>query len=357
MLQICASGEQTFKALFNKLCQKKGNRSIYPTKAVLLLPLFIKHTGMKIYLAPLQGLTDWIFRESYTEHIGHFDKTFTPFVRVQGGDFYRPSQCNDLLPERNNFQKPVPQFLGRDAESFKVFEELCLTKGYTEVNINMGCPFPIVTGKQMGAGLLQHPADVDRLLEGVFSDTGLKVSVKCRLGQQSADEFAPLIPVFNAYPLEEIIIHPRVGKQQYKGEVDIDAFVHYQSQLQHPVCFNGDIVTPVDVEKIRQLAPQVTRFMLGRGILRNPFLLSELRGEELTTSQKAEMLRGFHQSIIALCRQKYSGDLHFLKRLEEMWEYQADAFEGGRKIYKQVKKSKNLAQYEAVVFQAINEMC
>jgi tRNA-dihydrouridine synthase len=310
----------------------------------------------KLYLAPLQGLTDWIFRESFCQHIGQFDKTFTPFVRVQSGEFYRPSQCNDLLPEHNTFQKPVPQFLGKDAESFKRFEELCLEHGYSEANINMGCPFPMVTGKKMGAGLLAFPADMAQLFEGIFADTSLKISVKCRLGQESSTEFEQIIPIFNAFPLEEIIIHPRIGKQQYKGEVDTEAFARYAAQLNHPVCYNGDILTVADVEKIQALAPQVDRFMIGRGLLQNPFLLAEIRKQELSTEEKVKMLRNFHIAIIEHCKLKYSGDLHLLKRLEELWEYHAEAFENGRKTYKLVKKSKTLAQYEAAVFKAINEM-
>jgi tRNA-dihydrouridine synthase B len=309
-----------------------------------------------LYLAPLQGLTDWIFRESFTEHIGRFDKTFTPFVRVQSGEFYRPSQCNDLLPAHNNFQKPVPQFLGKSADSFKRFEEFCLEHQYTEANINMGCPFPMITGKRMGAGLLAHPAEMAQLLEGIFANTKLKISIKCRLGQERSEEFEELIPIFNNFPLEELILHPRVGKQQYKGEVDMDAFARYAPQLKHPVCYNGDILTVADVERVQALVPQVDRFMIGRGILQNPFLLAEIRKQDISQKEKAAMLRGFHLSIIEHCKQKYSGDLHFLKRLEEMWEYHAEAFEGGRKIYKQVKKSKNLVQYEAAVFKAINEM-
>lgn len=327
----------------------------HPIKSVTL-PLNFKHHFMQLYLAPLQGLTDWIFRESFSQHIGQFDKTFTPFVRVQSGDFYRPSQCNDLLPEHNKFQRPVPQFLGKSADSFKRFEELCSEHQYTEANINMGCPFPMIIGKRMGAGILAQPTEVSQLLEGIFAVTKLKISVKCRLGQESPDEFEKLIPIFNEFPLEEIIIHPRIGKQQYKGEVNTDAFVRYSPQLKHPVCYNGDILTTSVVKRIQQLSPQVDRFMIGRGILQNPFLLAEIRGEELTIVEKTSMLRGFHLSIIEHCKQKYSGDLHMLKRLEELWEYHAEAFESGRKIYKQVKKCKNLSQYEAVVFKAINEL-
>lgn len=310
----------------------------------------------KIYLAPLQGLTDWIFRESFAEHFGRFDKTFTPFVRVQNGEFYRPSQCNDLLPEHNTFQKPVPQFLGKDVISFKRFEELCIENGYGEVNINMGCPFPMVTAKRMGAGLLSYPAEVSELLQGVFVDTKLKVSIKCRLGQEHVTEFEPLIPVFNRFPFEEIIVHPRIGKQQYKGETDLEAFARYAPQLNAPVCYNGDILTVAEVKRIQSIAPNVDRIMIGRGILQNPFLLSEIRQEKLTQQDKVNMLRGFHQSLIEHSKQKYSGDLHLLKRFEELWEYHSLGFENGHKIFKQIKKCKKMTQYEAVVFQAINEM-
>ena len=311
---------------------------------------------MQIYLAPLQGLTDWIFRESFCQHIAQFDKTFTPFVRVQGGDFYRPSQCKDLLPTHNNFQKPLPQFLGNTAESFKRFEELCLEHGYTEANINMGCPYPMVTGKRMGAGLLAHPTEVAKLLEGIFAETKLKISIKTRLGLENSSDFKPLISIFNSFSLEELIIHPRIGKQQYKGEVDLSAFAEYTPQLKHTVCYNGDILTMADIEKVQTLVPQIDRFMIGRGILQNPFLLAEIRKQELTQAERVKMLRNFHISIIEYCKQKYSGDLHLLKRFEELWEYHAKGFENGHKIYKMVKKSKTLAQYEAVIFKAINEL-
>lgn len=311
---------------------------------------------MHIYLAPLQGLTDWIFRESYSEHIGTFDKTFSPFIRVQQGEFYRPSQCNDILPTHNSFQSPIPQFLGNTVESFKLFEALCLEHGYNEVNINMGCPFPMVTGRHLGAGLLPFPEEVRALLEGIFANTQLKISLKCRLGQESVDELDALLPIINSVPLEEIIIHPRIGKQQYKGEVDLEAFARYAKLLKHPICYNGDIQTMDDLKRIQELTPEVERFMIGRGILQHPFLLSEMRGEQLTLAQKVEKLRHFHHALIERCQQKYSGDLHLLKRLEELWSYHADGFEGGRKLHKQVKKCKTLTNYEGVVFRALNEL-
>ena len=311
---------------------------------------------MKIYLAPLQGLTDWIFRESFSEHIGKFDKTFAPFIRVQDGEFYRPSQCNDILPAHNLLQKPIPQFLGKDAASFQRFEDLCLEHQYKEVNINMGCPFPVVVKKGMGAGILSHPDEIAEFLQNIYAHTKLNISVKCRLGQDNITEFEKLIPIFNDFPLVEMIIHPRIGKQMYKGEVYQDAFVKYASLLKHPICYNGDIQNMTDIKKILALAPQVDSLMIGRGMLQNPFLLAEIRKEILSGREKANMLRDFHLSLIERCKEKYSGDLHLLKRFEEFWEYHALAFEDGRKIYKQVKKCNTMVKYEAVIFKAINDL-
>ena len=311
---------------------------------------------MKIYLAPLQGLTDWIFREAFYEHIGQFDKSFAPFIRVQNGEFYHPSQCNDILPAHNTFQKPVPQFLGNDAVSFKRFEELCLEHQYTEVNINMGCPFIKVVSKGMGAGMLPHPDKVAGFLEQIFATTKLAVSVKCRLGQNDVAEFEQLIPVFNDFPISEMIIHPRIAKQMYKGKVYYEAYSRYASMLKHPICYNGDILNIGDLEKIQALTPQVERFMIGRGILQHPFLLAQIKNQELTREEKVSKLRAFHISLIELCKQKYSGDLNLLRRFEEMWGYHAEGFEDGRKIFKQIKKCNTLVKYEGVIFKAINEL-
>ena len=311
---------------------------------------------MKIYLAPLQGLTDRIFRAAYTQHIGVFDKTFSPFIRVQGDEFYRPSQCNDILPIHNTLQKPVPQFLGNSVNSFQRFEELCMEHDYSEANINMGCPFPNVMGKRMGAGILNQPELVEQFLEEVFTNTKLKVSVKCRLGKEDASDFEKLIPIFNNFPLLEMIIHPRIGKQQYKGEVNREAFLNYAAQIKHPICYNGDILTIEDFTTIKTLAPQVESVMIGRGILQNPFLLGELRGEILSIEEKKNRLHKFHTELISLCKLKYSGDLGMLKRFEEFWSYHYMTFENGRKVYKAVKKSNNMEKYETAVFGAIADM-
>ena len=340
----------------NIVCRSKAYQRSGLIIRLKNLPLLINSTYllMQIYLAPLQGLTDRIFREAFSKNIGLFDKTFSPFIRVQNENFYRPTQCNDILATHNLFQQPVPQFLGNDAASFQKFEELCTENGYNEVNINMGCPYPMVTGKKMGAGLLAHPDLISKLLEGVFSQTKLRVSVKCRLGMENTNDFPEIIAILNQFPLEEVIIHPRIGKQQYKGEADMKAFAQFLPLVKHSVCYNGDILTPEDVNRLVQLSPQTDKIMIGRGLLRNPFLLSEIRGEKLTREEKVKKLRNFHLSMIENCGKKYSGDQHFLRHMVELWEYQSLAFEDGHKIFKAVKKCKTQSQYGEIIFAAIN---
>ncbi len=305
---------------------------------------------MQLYLAPLQGITDWIFREAFFTHIAQFDKTFSPFIRIEQGEFLRKSQCNDILPQHNTFQKPIPQFLGNDSKSFKVFEELCKLHGYSEVNINIGCPFSKVSKHKLGSGLLPYANDIKQLFDDIFSTSTLTISVKCRLGQEHASEFDALIPIFNSYPLHEIIIHARTGYMQYKGDVLLDEYSQAASQLKHPVCYNGDILNIHDIKKLQLISPHTQACMIGRGIIKHPFLLHEIRGILVSKSEQIDALRAFHTAILEYCSQKYSGDFSVLKRLEEMWTLHHEAYDDGKKILKQVKKCRNIAQYKNILF-------
>ena len=311
---------------------------------------------IELYLAPLQGLTDWIFREAFCRHIGGIDKTFTPFIRIHNGEYYRPVQCKDIFAEHNQHQTPIPQFLGNDIASFRVMEQLCTEKGYQEVNLNMGCPYPMVTNRGFGAGLLQQPELLHSFLERIFTETKLKVSIKCRLGLHTADEFEQIIPVFNQFPLVEIILHPRVGKQQYKGTVDLAAFEMYSQQLKHPLCYNGDIVSEGDSRRIREQFPELKKLMIGRGLLINPFLAHEIKGTEFSKHEKSEKLLRFHQEMIQLCAEKYANEHQYLKRFTELWEYHSEMYNDGHKLYKMVKKAKSLDQYELAIRKAVENI-
>ena len=311
---------------------------------------------MQLYLAPLQGITDWIFREAFYKHIAQFDKTFSPYIRIEKGEFIRKSQCNDILPVHNIYQKPIPQFLGNDIESFTVFEDLCSQLGYSEVNINLGCPFSKVTNHKLGSGLLPHTIDIQQLFEHIFSKTKLSISIKCRLGEEESIEFERLIPIFNQFPFCEIIIHARTGIMQYKGKVLLTEYSHLASQLKHRVCYNGDIIHPSDILKIQDISPYTHAYMIGRGIIKNPFLLHEIRNITISKKEKIHILQAFHMNIIEYCSQKYSGDFSILKRFEAMWTLHHEAFEDGKKILKQIKKCKNIAQYKNIILHSIDSI-
>lgn len=296
-----------------------------------------------IYLAPIQGITDYIFRKAFTILPGEFDKSFSPFIRVQNATFFRPSQVRDILPENNSGERLVPQFLGNSPEDFFLFEETCLQHGYNEVNINMGCPFPMVTNKGLGAGLLSEPESIKELLEGISGNTKMKISVKCRLGNIYPDELEQCIPIFNSYPLEEIIIHARYAKQMYSGEVNYGLFQNFSDAIKAPVIYNGDINTVEDYNTIIEKFPNIKGVMIGRGCIQNPGLLAQIQGKEITNI-KATYLE-FYRNFAELCKEKYSGDHAVLKRVVEMWEFHSLNYEDGKQILKHVKKCKNLEAY------------
>lgn len=309
---------------------------------------------MKLYLAPIQGFTDWIFREAYSKIFGNIDKYFSPYIRIQEGEFYQPNRQKDIFPEYNKFQKPIPQFLGNDIKSFKIFEELCGKFNYHEVNINMGCPFSKITNRGLGAGLLINHLETQKLLDEIFTTSKLNISVKCRIGIDNTDEFLKIINILNNYPLVEIIIHPRFASQLYKGDIKYDDFKKIVPEIKHNLCYNGDIFNNKDIERIQKDFPEIDRFMIGRGILTNPFLVYQIFGKELSDSDKRAKMLDFQVFMIELCKEKYSGDISVIKRFEELWEYQSLIFENGRKIYKHVKKSKSINEYLSVIEKAIS---
>jgi len=295
---------------------------------------------MLVYLAPLQGITDWIFREAFTKHIAQFDKYFSPFIRVENNKLDRPSQVKDILSQNNTLQKPVPQFLGNDYESYTLFENICNENSYGEVNLNFGCPYPMVSKRNMGAGILEKSHILDTLLKNIFKSTNKKISIKCRLGNNSAHEINTLIPIFNSYPIHEIIIHPRIGKQMYKGSADVSAFCKIAPQISAPLCYNGDILTAEKINEIQNISPNIKAIMIGRGILYNYRLLNIIKQTDVDSNS----IKNYHKKFIKLCEKKYSGDAAIMKRIVEMWSYNAIANEN-KKVYKSIKKCKNRNEY------------
>ena len=228
-----------------------------------------------LILAPMQGLTELMFRKVYHQCFPcALDYAISPFLSLTHGNLTEAwDKIDDVLPEPNRDSIPViPQILGKETVEFIELANRLYDIGYTEINWNIGCPMRRVTAKHRGSGILPYPDEVESILSQVVPQLKPSLSIKMRLGLKSPDEIFKLIPILNDYPISSITIHPRTGRQQYSGQVDLDTFSRVLPLLRHKVIYNGDICTPSDYRRISQRFPSIHDFMIGRGILYDPLL-------------------------------------------------------------------------------------
>lgn len=234
-------------------------------------------------LAPMQGLTEVLFRRVYEECFpGALPLAVSPFIALTRNLRFSTdnAQIRDVMPEKNLGSIPViPQILGKEPEEFVMLANHLYGMGYDEVNWNMGCPMRAVTAKHRGCGLMAHPDEVRTILDAVVPRLKGQLSVKVRLGLKDKEEIFAMVPVLNDYPLRSVTVHPRLGRQQYTGVPDLDTFGQVLPLIKHPVIYNGDLCTPDDIRRIRQRFPQVADLMVGRGILYRPTLPQEASGQ------------------------------------------------------------------------------
>ena len=252
-------------------------------------------------LAPMQGLTEVIFRRVY-EHCfpGAIPLAVSPFIALTRNLRFSTdnAQIRDILPENNRGSIPViPQILGKEPDEFVLLANHLYDLGYSEVNWNMGCPMRAVTAKHRGCGLMPYPDEVKTILDHVIPQLQGRLSVKVRLGLKSKDEIFAMLPVLNDYPLSSITIHPRLGRQQYTGVPDLDTFGEVLPLTKHPVIYNGDLCTPDDIRRIRLRFPQVADIMVGRGILYRPTLPLEIASAEISPHATNRFIRCLMDAI------------------------------------------------------------
>ena len=305
-------------------------------------------TDARLSLGPFQGITDAPFRNVFKKHFGGIDKFYTPFFTGIQKDHAKNLQVEEIDPAYNDVETLTPQLLSTDAEEILRFASQCKTLGYKEINLNMGCPFPRVANKKRGSGLLPYPEKIDAMLGRVFEQIDLKFSIKCRLGYFSPDEIYPVIEVFNRYPLSELIIHPRIGKQLYKGEADVKRFAELIPIIKAPLVYNGDIVSVDSFERIRQEAQPVNEFMLGRGLLANPFLAEEIKGQP-SHPNRAERLHAYVVDLYEDRLRHAGGSPKVLGRMKELWSYLMHSFDEPQDIWRKIKKINALKEYEEAV--------
>ena len=339
---------------------------------------------MLLSLGPFQGITDAPFRNIFKRHFGGIDKFYTPFFTgIQKEENAKNLQGEEIDPRCNDVETLTPQILSTDAEEILRFAKQCKELGYKEINLNMGCPFPRVANKKRGSGLLPYPDKVESMLEGVFEHIGdMKFSVKCRLGYFSPDEIDAIIPIFNKYPLSELIIHSRIGKQLYKGEADVERFKALIPYINAPLVYNGDVFSVESFERIRgvieslscgrlRVKPAMTPieetspksviagknpqstvlkgYMLGRGILANPFLAEQIKNDTASTHGRTERLHNYVLDLYEDRLHHAGGSPKVLGRMKELWSYLMNSFEEPQVVWRKIKKINALNEYEEAV--------
>ena len=302
---------------------------------------------MKLFLAPLQGFTDLVFRRAFAKYIGGIDQFYTPFLVLQNSGELKSSHRREIEP--NVEENLVPQFIGNSIKEFVFFRDHLIDLGYTKMNWNLGCPFPMLVKKQKGSGLLPFPKLIEEVLsEGL--DDRIELSVKMRIGHDSIEELEPVLTVLNKFKISEIIVHPRLGTQQYKGEVNLEAFENVLHLSKHPIVYNGDICSLEDYKQRLEQFPKLEQMMIGRGLLQDLFLPLKIKGEKFpSANERLDLLEKLHGEIYNSYTSYLSGDTQLLSKLKPMWEYFSANFNNERKVYKAIKKSGGMKKYNAAV--------
>ena len=301
---------------------------------------------MKYYLAPMEGITGFIYRNSYEKFFGGIDKYFAPFVVPNSSKSLKTKELRDVLPENNKGINLVPQILTNDSEGFILTAKKLKDLGYNEINLNLGCPSGTVVGKKRGAGFLAHREELDKFLEEIFKIDHMKISIKTRLGMDKSEEFYELIKIYNKYPMEELIIHPRTRQDFYGNKPNLEVFKDAISLSKNTVCYNGDIFTLEDHNKLVETFKEVDKIMLGRGVLANPALMNEILNNEFMDKN---VLKEFHDEIFSKYREVFNEDRNAMFRMKELWGYMIYMFSNNKKYAKKIKKAQKVVDYNQAV--------
>jgi len=272
-----------------------------------------------IWLAPLHGITSYTFRNTLCRHFGGIDCFMAPFLPAQPAGKYRKKVWQDIAPENNTALPLVPQLMGNRPDHFVDTTRMLNEQfGYEHFNINIGCPSSPVVRHTRGCGLMPHPDIVEQIVAEVTGKTPFRISLKMRLGLHNIDEGRNLLTRLNDYPLDFLVIHPRLGDDLYEGIPDWDTFAEFCQLTQHKIVYSGDIFTVEDYNRLSERFPQVSAWMLGRGLLRNPFLAEEIKGQDI--GDKRERFLNFYQDFIEKLL-PIRGESGTLANLKELWHY------------------------------------
>ncbi len=305
---------------------------------------------MNFYFAPMEGITGHIYRRAFHAYFPAPDRYYTPFISPDGNKILRNKEKWDVLPENNAGMQVVPQIITNRADYFLMAAEYLKSEyGYTEVNLNLGCPSGTVVAKGKGSGMLGSLDVLERFLDEVYEKSSMDVSIKTRVGRNDAEDWEEILAIFRKFPVKELTVHPRIQKDFYKGQIRMDRFSYAYDNWDKPLCYNGDIFTQDTYEKLTARFPELKSVMLGRGLLSDPYLIGRLRGEMLPDEKtRRDTIREFHERLMTEYGEVLSCDRDLLYKMKELWFYLLDCFTDSEKARKQIRKCEKLSEYRII---------
>lgn len=303
---------------------------------------------VKYYMAPLESVTTWIYRQAHAKIYGRLDKYFIPFLEPHEKRDFKTRELQEILPEHNENIYAVPQILTNRSEGFIKLAKALKDWGYEEINLNLGCPSKTVVTKGKGSGFLAKPEELERFLTEIFDALSgeVKISVKTRIGKEDPEEFPALLELFNKYPMEELIIHPRVQKDGYGNVPRLELYELAEKQSVNPLCYNGDLYTREKIRNFAERFPGTERLMFGRGFLRDPGLLYN---EGKDSKDIFEKFWAFHDLVYEGYQERNMGDRNVLFKMKELWSYQVYQFSEPERLFKTFKKVQDCNEYEQMI--------
>ncbi|MCL9769210.1 tRNA-dihydrouridine synthase family protein [Flavobacterium sp. HXWNR69] len=300
--------------------------------------------------SPLQGFTDFRFRNAFHKHFGGIDTFYSPYIKLNGKLVVKGSYERDILPENNTTLEVIPQIITNDAEEFLFVAKYVQQFGYKELNWNLGCPYPMVAKCGMGSGLISNTSQIEHILKRVHNETDIIVSMKMRMGYENPTEILDVFPILDQYPIKNIAIHARIGKQLYKGGVDLDSFEKCLEHTKHKIYYNGDITSVSKFKELQERFPSIDHWMIGRGLIADPFLPSMIKNNTTEyTKNKLEIFEAFHDEIYREYDAYLQGPTPIRMKMLGFWEYFSESFSNPQKTFKKIKKAGNSKNYEAAV--------
>ena len=300
--------------------------------------------------SPLQGFTDFRFRNAFHKYFGGIDTFYSPYIKLNGKLVVKGSYERDILPENNTTLEVIPQIITNDAEEFLFVAKYVQQFGYKELNWNLGCPYPMVAKCGMGSGLIRNTDQIEHILKRVHNETDIIVSMKMRMGYENPTEILDVFPILEQYPIKNIAIHARIGKQLYKGGVDLDSFQKCLDTSKQKIYYNGDITSVAKFKELQERFPSIDHWMIGRGLIADPFLPSMIKNDTTEyPKNRLEIFEAFHDEIYREYDAYLQGPTPIRMKMLGFWEYFSESFSNPQKTFKKIKKAGNSKNYEAAV--------